>query len=284
MAEEENGAAPARNPRADAFPKELRVMIAIPAHGRTLYVNCAMALANLVGVFAAQRVPYRMHSIADAIIGRARNSIAAEFLADDKNWTHLVMLDSDVGFNPRDLLRMIAFNKDVVGCALPKRQYDTTAIPAAGVKSWDEAQAYMARFTADLLLDEDHQMQATSGFVQARHVATAVMVVKRRVFETMIEKNAVQKIQPDVELQAGRAEKFYGFFEPMVDPETRSYVGEDFAFCRRWREICGGEIWCDLQGEYVHTGPYDFRGNILKTIQARGGRIDRKTPGSAANG
>lgn len=282
MAEEENGTT--GTSRTAGFPKEIRVMIAIPAHARTVYVNCAMAMANLVGVFASQRVPYRMHSIADAIIGRARNSIAAEFLADDKNWTHLVMLDSDVGFNPRDILRMIAFNKDVVGCALPKRQYDATAIPEAGVKSWDEAEAYMARFTADLLLDEGQQMQATNGFVQARHIATAVMVVKRQVFETMIEKNAVQKIQPDVELQPGRADKFYGFFETMVDPETRTYVGEDFAFCRRWRDICGGEIWCDLQGEYVHTGPYDFRGNILKTIRTRGGRIDRKTVGAAANG
>jgi hypothetical protein len=260
-----------------SLPKELKVMIAIPAYGRSVYVTCAMGLANLVGVFAARRVPYRMHSLSDAVIARARNAMAAEFLADDRGWTHLVMIDSDVGFNPRDILRMIAFNKDIVGCALPKRQYDTTALPEAGVKNWAEAEAYMSTFTADIPL-QDGRMQSIGGFVQARHVATAVMVVKRQVFETMIEKKAAPKITPDIPLAPGRVENYYGFFEPIIDPKTHAYLAEDFSFCRRWREQCGGEIWCDIQGEYVHTGTHDFKGNLFRTLQARGARAEVKQP------
>ena len=281
---EEDTSAPAAAPQGGAqegtqgtkLPRELRLMIATPAHGRTLYINCALSLANTTAVLGSRRIPYRIHSISDAIISRARNSIAAEFLADDRNWTHLVMIDSDVGFDPRDVFRMIAFDKGIVGCALPKRQFDVNAFPKGGAKTWDEAQAHLAAFTADIELNEG-KMQAISGFVKARHVATAVMVVKRDTFTTMIEKGAVNKIRPDIDLPSSRGEQFYGFFEPMIDEDTGMYVGEDYSFCRRWRSI-GGEVWCDVQGQYTHTGTYDFTGNLVKSLQARGAKVDRTTP------
>ena len=45
----------------------------------------------------------------------------------------------------------------------------------------------------------------------------------------------------------------------MIDPDTGIYLSEDYAFCRRWRDL-GGEVWLDTQGVLVHVGPSDFQG------------------------
>ena len=49
------------------------------------------------------------------------------------------------------------------------------------------------------------------------------------------------------------------FFDCMVDPDSGRYLSEDYAFCRRWRDI-GGKIWVDLQCKLLHLGQHNFRG------------------------
>ena len=47
----------------------------------------------------------------------------------------------------------------------------------------------------------------------------------------------------------------------MIDPANGAYVSEDYAFCRRWRNL-GGEIWLDLDSRLTHTGPQNFAGDF----------------------
>ncbi|MGC1662714.1 MAG: hypothetical protein WA773_05150, partial [Bradyrhizobium sp.] len=53
----------------------------------------------------------------------------------------------------------------------------------------------------------------------------------------------------------------FALFECMIDPATRTNLSEDFAFCKRWTDICG-EIWADLQSRLDHVGPSVFRGEV----------------------
>ena len=45
------------------------------------------------------------------------------------------------------------------------------------------------------------------------------------------------------------------------------YGGEDAAFCRRWVEGCGGEIWSVITETIVHVGTERFVGNFLTKLQ-----------------
>ena len=53
----------------------------------------------------------------------------------------------------------------------------------------------------------------------------------------------------------------YTFFDTMVEPKTKRYLSEDYAFCRLWQNI-GGSIYADILSGMTHFGSYAFKGNV----------------------
>jgi hypothetical protein len=55
-------------------------------------------------------------------------------------------------------------------------------------------------------------------------------------------------------------------FEPMIEPETGEYLSEDYAFCRRWRDL-GGEVWADAESPLTHVGHATYRGSLVQALK-----------------
>jgi hypothetical protein len=53
----------------------------------------------------------------------------------------------------------------------------------------------------------------------------------------------------------------------MIDPDTRRYLSEDYAFCRRWQQI-GGKIYADVQTTLGHVGNLPFVGCLEERLKA----------------
>ena len=80
------------------------------------------------------------------------------------------------------------------------------------------------------------------GFIEVAAIGTGFMLIRREVFDILRSKLPNSAYVNDI---AGYENvftnnKFYTFFDTMLHPKTRRYLSEDFAFCYRWREICGG--------------------------------------------
>ena len=60
--------------------------------------------------------------------------------------------------------------------------------------------------------------------------------------------------------EAAPSSNLFALFDCIIDPETGTYLSEDYSFCLRWRRI-GGEIWLDAASKLTHWGPYEFVGN-----------------------
>jgi hypothetical protein len=57
-----------------------------------------------------------------------------------------------------------------------------------------------------------------------------------------------------------QSSNLFALFDCIIDPETGTYLSEDYSFCLRWRRI-GGEIWLDTASKLTHAGPYQFGGD-----------------------
>ena len=64
-----------------------------------------------------------------------------------------------------------------------------------------------------------------------------------------------------------KAEKAYALFDPYRIGRIK--FGEDYSFCRRWRDI-GGKVWLDPEIKLGHIGFKTFVGTIGSWLKDRG--------------
>ena len=62
-------------------------------------------------------------------------------------------------------------------------------------------------------------------------------------------------------------EKYVAVFDCMIDPDSRRYLSEDYAFCRRWQQM-GGKIYADCMTVLGHVGNIRFIGSLEERIKS----------------
>ena len=91
----------------------------------------------------------------------------------------------------------------------------------------------------------------------------------------MIKRDAMQRIcdaHPELrakmrDMADTMANEAVMVFDTMVEPETGQYLSEDYAFCRRWRDL-GGEIWADFEARLTHVGHAAYTGSLMQALQS----------------
>jgi hypothetical protein len=74
------------------------------------------------------------------------------------------------------------------------------------------------------------------------------------------------KYTPDGPPGHPQAHLHWLFSDCMVDPDSGRYLSEDYAFCRRWRDI-GGKIWVDRNCKLLHLGQHNFGGDLAESLR-----------------
>jgi hypothetical protein len=119
----------------------------------------------------------------ESLITRARNYLVDEFLRSDA--THLIFIDSDIDFNPMDVIALLALDKDIIGGPYPKKTI-------AWEKVLDAAKFGLAD-TNPLLLENysgDYVFNVAPGTKEIRmdepvkvlEIGTGFMMVRKDVF------------------------------------------------------------------------------------------------------
>ena len=195
----------------------------------------------------------------DSLITRSRNTLVAQFL-DTAAATHLMFIDADIGFDPVQIERMLRFDEDVVAGMYPLKVIDWQRIALERLQN-GEPIATAAMFYVGRVA-EDAEAERRGPFVTGTYAGTGFLLIRRAVIERMIAaypetRYATIQTHP---LPPNPSRNQYALFDCMIEPETLTYLSEDYAFCRRWRDL-GGRIWLDTEGVLTHTGTMDFTGN-----------------------
>jgi hypothetical protein len=165
-----------------------------------------------------------------SLIGVARNKIAKRFL-DTKEADCLVMIDSDISWKGGDLAKLAKRPHDVVGCTY-RSKTDDVQFHLRGDPEW----------CGDLL--------------RVDGIPGGFMKISRHALETM-------KAEPYRE-DSGREMRNW-FPTGMHDGEL---WGEDYGFCRQWRET-GGEVFLDPSIKLRHHGGMQvYTGDPLEWLES----------------
>jgi hypothetical protein len=244
------------------------VVIATPCFGGLLTQHYVLSLTQLM-VAVGNQIDLQLILLGnDAMITRVRATLVAKFL-DNPAATHLMFVDSDIGFDPEQFARLFRQNKDFTAAMYPIKEMDWTNLPArlAAGESLDTAGL---NFVGALCKGDE--LKVENEFATARYAGTGFQLIKRSVIERLCEAHPELKFETihsqDYQSSPSTQNRF-ALFDPIIDPETGEYLSEDFAFCRRWRAL-GGEIWLDLKSKLTHVGVNEYRGDSTLRYQTVG--------------
>jgi hypothetical protein len=220
-----------------------RIFFALPAYDFKVSLKLAVSLARFASIAPQHGIEIEIGSICGcSVVSRARNLLAKDML--ESKCTDLMFIDSDINFEPQDILRLLAWASD------PKK-----GIVAAVPRTRKPEKV----FISTLDFDENNKLTMDSmGLVRAKRVATAFMMVRREVFEQLVEAHPEWNYYDESTNRTLSA-----MFDFKVTDE--GYIGEDFLFCDRAREL-GFEVWIDPTISLGHMGVHEYEGNFGRDV------------------
>lgn len=252
--------------------RKRKIFLATPMYGG----NCAGMFAKSVSDLAVLCTKYgvgiqEFFLFNESLITRARNYCVDEFLRSD--CTHLMFIDSDIGFDPNDVITLLALQDDAseydVLCGpYPKKCISWEKIiqgvnKGFGDKDPAELEQLVGDFVFNPVVKEGQTHISLGEPAEVLEAGTGFMMIRKEVFAKYAESYPLIMYRPD----HVRTNNFDGsrkigmYFQAEIDPESERYLSEDYLFCQNVRKM-GRKVWLCPWMKLYHVGTYVFSGSL----------------------
>ena len=243
---------------------QVTLFVSTPCYGGVCLQAYAESMLRLQRTCAMHGIQMMLDTTEnESLVHRARNLAVARFMQKTQA-THFLFIDADIHFDPDSVVRLIKSGHDVCCAAYPKK-----------CVMWDQVENYvksgkegrdLARVASSLVMNFRYQQtQIKDGFAEVLDGPTGFLLVKRDVFKKLEDKYPELNCVNDH--QNRDLDEYHACFDCMIDPDTRRYLSEDYAFCRRWQKM-GGQIFADCMTVLGHVGNIRFQGTLEERLKA----------------
>jgi hypothetical protein len=207
----------------------------------------------------------------ESLVHRARNVSVGRFM-QKTDADYFMFIDADVHFEPDAVVRLIRSGHDISVACYPKK-----------LVMWDQAKKAIiegdkknpAMLASSLVVNFGAETRPiVDGFIEILDGPTGFMMIKRDVFTKMEEHFPELKCVNDH--QNRDFDTYHACFDCMIDPVTRRYLSEDYAFCRRWQQM-GGKIYADVRTTLGHVGNLPFTGCMDDRLKAKTTKVSNES-------
>ena len=235
------------------------ILVALPTVSRGMKSNTAISVAQAVAALQANGVATTLHNIDSAEIVTARDMFA-NMLLHTPQWDALLFVDSDMGFQPSLILRMLAQDAEVVAAACPRRTLDLAKLIQAS-NAGDSIEVARSRASDFTVLsewgDRKGSMQVRDGFVSAAAAGMAIAIISKTALQAMVAGKVVER---RLDLNSATGAPCWSFFGILAADGTR--LGEDYSFCYRWTKLLGRKLPVCVDETVSHMGDFEYRGRF----------------------
>lgn len=243
--------------------------LGLPCYGGQCSAKFTESLIGLSRLFQHHGIRLEMNFLTnESLITRARNYLAESFM--ESGCTHMMFIDSDIGFQPNDVLALLALQSDdseydILGACYPKKSISWEKIRNAVNKGvGEENPLELERFMADFVFNAkpgcDIYLNKPS---EVSELGTGFMMIRRNTFEKVREAFPELLYTPDHIRSEGfdGSKKIMCYFDAAIDPNSNRYLSEDYFFCRKAGEI-GLKTWICPWMSLTHFGGMGFTGSM----------------------
>lgn len=259
--------------------RQKKLFVATPMYGGACSGMFCKSMNELTMLCTKYGIEIRsFYLFNESLITRARNYCVDEFLRS--GYTHLMFIDSDIGFDPNDVIALLALQDD-------ESEYDVLCGPyAKKCISWekikfavdkgvaDEDPTVLEQFVGDYVFNPVFKDGATSGQIQLNEptevleAGTGFMMIRRSTFEKYDAAYPEQSYLPDHVRSANfdGTREIMAYFDCIIDPKTKRYLSEDYMFCQNVRNM-GGKVFLCPWMALTHVGSYIFGGSLVNMLR-----------------
>ena len=254
--------------------RKRKLFIATPMYGGIANGMYTRALCDLTAMCVRYGIEIRSYFLFnESLITRARNYCVDEFLRSDAH--HLLFIDSDIGFDPKDVIALMALQDedspyDVIAGPYPKKCITWEKILQAVNKgAADSNPNNLEDFVGDFVFNPAMEDGVTSKTIRLDEPAevletgTGFMMIRRPTFDKYKQHYPQYSYKPDhvrtAEFDGSR--EIHAYFDCIIDPKTRRYLSEDYMFCQNVRQM-GMKVWLCPWMHLQHAGTYVFAGKL----------------------
>ena len=247
------------------------LFLATPMYGGACAGMFAKSTADLSALCTQYGIPLQMYFLFnESLITRARNYCCDEFMRSTSE--HMLFIDSDIGFNPQDVIAMMALQAqdeekyEIIGGPYPKKCISWEKIKSAVDKGIaDEDANVLEKFVGDYVFNPKGGQQsiAIGEPCEVLEIGTGFMMVTKKAMQKFADKYPEYMYLPD----HVRTEHFDGsreimmFFQAEVDPASKRYLSEDYWFCQK-AQAADIKTWFCPWMKLQHVGTYIFGGSL----------------------
>jgi hypothetical protein len=262
-----------------------KLYILTPCYGGVCHVNYTGCLIKTIELFKTFDFPIQIEFCKnDSLVTRARNNLIAKAMSDVK-MTHILFIDSDISWEPIDILKMILDDKPFIGAIYPLKKYEWNKLLKDPLNSYNTnlvqsiLQKKNGNYLNQLLTDEEmiqcnlvnyninyleQVLKIDNNLAKVKHVATGFMMLHRSVILRMIKQYPETKYKDDVGfLNENENDNAYALFNCGV--ENFHYYSEDWMFCHKWSKM-GNDIYVNVSVNLIHTGVADYKGCLMASL------------------
>ena len=216
--------------------KKSKIFVATPMYGGAcagIYCKSTNDLAMMSTKYDVTTKFYYIFN--ESLVTRARNYCVDEFLRSD--CTHLMFIDSDIGFHPNDVFALVALqmqdpdNIDIITGPYPKKSISWEKVAKAVKLGYaDENPFQLEQFVGDYVFNPAHNQTSfhVDNLVEVLESGTGFMCIPRATFEKYEEAYPEYHYLPDhirTDVFDGSRE-IMAYFDCIIDPETKRYLSE----------------------------------------------------------
>lgn len=253
-----------------------KIFLATPMYGGQCAGMFAKSVADLTALCTHYKIPVQLYFLFnESLITRARNYVCDEFMRSD--CTHLMFIDSDIGFDPNDVIALLALTAmdqvdggpnpyDIIGGPYPKKCISWEKIVMAveqgkAEQSPQELEKYVGDFvfnpiggTREIPLGKP---------CEVLEIGTGFMMVRRSTLDKFAAAYPQYQYRPDHvrTLAFDGSRKIMQFFQAEIEPVNLRYLSEDYWFTQKSQQI-GLRTWLCPWMKLSHMGSYVFAGSL----------------------
>ena len=243
-------------------PASFSIFVATPVHS-DVSIHYTQSLLEFQRYCYEKKIGVTFQLFKSSLVTQGRNLSVGGFM--ESKHTHLLFIDSDIDFEAKSIQAMVDKDKDVISVPYPMKTFNWEKMFSnfKEGKIRNPQELSMNGNTYPMRLPNEENIQIENGCIEVSHSPTGCMLIKRSVIEKMIEKYPEMRITQPTIINGKAIEKpfLYNFFDTMFDPVTHTYMGEDFAFCKRWKDI-GGKCHAIVDQLITHVGEHQYCGRF----------------------